>query len=304
MGNSRWDDDNWKSYRSTKTASSTSAQSTYTATAAQAAPYKPTAFKVRESKISTLNPNPTPIIVGLDQTGSMEAVIYAAFDGLGTLFKEIIERKPVSDPHIMANFIGDAITDNHPLQATQFEAGLVIADQLKELYHEGNGGGNGSESYHLPLYLAAYKTDCDAFTQGRKGFIFTIGDEGVPPPLTPAQIHRIFGSDEPASKNLSYKELFDIVSQNWHVFHLRVQQGYSYRKEQDKAWTDILGERALPLSDVTKIPEVIVATLQVVGGMDVQTVADTFSDSTAVVVRNAIQGLKTVNDVAGGIVGL
>lgn len=301
MGGSRWDDDDWKAYASTNVGAS--AQQTYTSTTAKAA-YAPKSITVRESKISDANPNPTPIIVGLDQTGSMERVMQAGMTGLGTLFTEIYAREPVSDPHVLAMFIGDVISDRYPLQATQFEADIKIAEQLKELYHEGNGGGNGSESYHLPLYFAAFKTDCDAFDQGRKGFIFTIGDEGVPPDLTPAQIKSVFGPDENATESLSYKTLVQMLSDNWNVFHLRVQQGYSYSSHQDAAWKDVLGERALPLSNIEDLASVIVATLQVVGGADAHAVAQTFSGSTAVTVLNATKGLTVPNNNTGGVVNL
>lgn len=54
---------------------------------------------VRESCDSDSNPNSTPIIIGLDFTGSMSGILtYIIQTGLGELFKEIYTRKPVSDP--------------------------------------------------------------------------------------------------------------------------------------------------------------------------------------------------------------
>lgn len=304
MGNSTWDPNAWSAYSSTRNlnSSSTTASQIYTNTSGAKSDYDPKNINVRESRDSAANPNSTPIIIALDGTGSMDRVLASAIKNLGSLFKEIIDRKPVSDPHIMAMMVGDvAAHDRYPLQATQFEADIKIATQLEELFVERGGGGNGSESYHLPLYFAATRTDCDAFAKGRKGFIFTIGDEGVPSALTADQVQRVFGNDEPFGENMTYAGLLQMVSDNYNVFHLRVQQGYSYKESQDKDWFNVLGERALPLDDIDKIAEVIVATLQVVGGVDVDTVADSFSGSTALTIRKAVAGLAKTGTNPGAV---
>lgn len=43
-----------------------------------------------------------------------------ARDGLGILFNEILDRKPVTDPHLMFMAVSDAYCDNYPLQVSQF----------------------------------------------------------------------------------------------------------------------------------------------------------------------------------------
>ena len=64
------------------------------------ADFDPKKIKMRESCDSTDNPSSTPVIVGLDVTGSMSSVLDAmARKGLGTLAEEIYNRKPISDPH-------------------------------------------------------------------------------------------------------------------------------------------------------------------------------------------------------------
>ena len=304
MGGSTWDPDEWDNYSTTRgfASSSTTASHIYTNTSGAKTDYDPKHIKLRESRDSAANPNSTPIIIALDGTGSMDKVLESGIKNLGNLFKEVIDRKPVSDPHILAMMVGDvAAHDRYPLQATQFEADIRIAEQLTELYVERGGGGNSSESYHLPLYFAATRTDCDAFAKGRKGFIFTIGDEGVPPPLTADHVRRVFGNDEPFTEDMSYASLLQMVSDNYNVFHLRVQQGYSYRSSQDQDWINVLGERALPLDDINRVAEVIVATLQVVGGVDLDTVANSFSGSTALTVRKAVAGLTKTGTVSGSV---
>src|SRR5437764_374731 len=100
----------------------------------------PTQFRIRESRSSTINPKPTPVIVALDVTGSMGRVVEAMRKGLGLLFEQIIERRPVTDPHVLAMAVGDFECDGAPVQATQFEADPVtIGKQIEDLYLERGG---------------------------------------------------------------------------------------------------------------------------------------------------------------------
>src|SRR2546425_9211359 len=80
----------------------------------------PKGVKLRESRDSADNPNSTPIIVALDVTGSMGILAdVIAREGLGTLFKEILDRKPITDPHLMFMAVGHANFDSAPLPASQ-----------------------------------------------------------------------------------------------------------------------------------------------------------------------------------------
>ena len=180
----------------------------------------PKTFMVRESRNSPANPKSTPIIIGVDVTGSMGSIAHEIVkNGLGVLIKEIIARVPVSDPHIMFQAIGDADYDSAPLQASQFETDNKIVDQLEQIYVEGGGGGNAYESYNLPWHFAAYHTSCDAFEKdGRKGFLFTMGDENVPPDLTPSQLKKVYGRDQEVVA--TNKDLLEALASKYHVFHL------------------------------------------------------------------------------------
>lgn len=290
MGSGRFDDDVWASHATTtatKTADKIFARS-------MKAEMDPSKITVRESCDSVDNPNSNAIIVALDVTGSMGSIPeYMVKEGLGVLFKEIFARKPVSNPHIMFMGIGDAHCDRAPLQVSQFEADNRITDQLADLWLEGNGGGNNSESYHLPWYFAAYKTVIDCFVKrSKKGFLFTVGDEFTPPALTEDQIKRVFGDTQ--ARSMTTKELFDAASRAYHVFHVVVLEGSCARSHRDevlKSWRDLMGQNVIPLEDYTKLSEVIVSAIQVVEGEDKTKVASSWSGSTAVTVASAIGGI-------------
>lgn len=61
-------------------------------------------------------------------------------------------------------------------------------------------------------------------------------------------------------------------------------------------WTGLLGERAIPVSDYTKIPQIIVSILETMAGKSVEEVVNSWDGSTAVVVREAISGLTEKKD--------
>jgi len=260
----------------------------------------PHGVKIRESRDSIDNPNSTAIIVGVDVTGSMGMLAEKiAKHGLGTLFNEILSRKPVTDPHLMFMAIGDARSDQVPLQVSQFEADNRIVDQLTDIYIEGDGGGNQTESYDLPWYFAGLHTSIDCLEKrNKKGYLFTLGDESVPAGLTKDHLKRFIGDD--VERDYSAAELLQLAQRMYHVFHLVVQEG-SYSDRFLPAWRKVLGERALLLSDHTKLGEVIVSTIQINEGADVDAVVNSWDGSTALVVRTATSALAKGTDTGGAV---
>ena len=179
MGYGSWNSADWKKYSSARI-SGKKVNDIYKATGIDAK-YDPRKISFRESLDSADHPVTTPIIIGLDVTGSMSDLLDVTTKRLGEMVKDIIERQPVEGPQIMFCAVGDSRCDRSPLQATQFESDIRIASQLTELWFERGGGGNSFESYPLVWYLAANKTKTDAWDKRRKkGVIFTLGDDGFP----------------------------------------------------------------------------------------------------------------------------
>lgn len=231
----------------------------------------PLGVKIRESRDSADNPNSTPLIVALDVTGSMGSLAdVIARKGLGTLFEGILDRKPISDPHIMFMGIGDANHDRAPLQVSQFEADKRIIEQLAMLYLEGGGGSNNFESYNLPWYFAAFHTVHDSMLKrGKRGYLFTVGDEQVPGDLTKAQIKAICGDDSQGVP--STKELLELAQRNYDVYHIVIAEGNYARFHLDQVmdgWKALLGQHVILLKDHTKLAETIVSAIEVAEGRD------------------------------------
>lgn len=225
----------------------------------------PKGVKLRESCDSADNPQSNAIIIALDVTGSMGYLAEEiAKKGLGVLFQRILDDKPVSDPHLMFMGIGDAHCDQAPLQVSQFEADNRIVEQLTMLYLEGGGGGNNTESYTLPWYFAAEHTIIDCFEKrGKKGYLFTVGDEEAPGPLLHKQISQFIG-DTPQSDILP-AQLLKQVQEKYNVYHIIIEEGSYARRSIDTvrgSWNALMGQNALSLKDYKKLGEGIVSIIQ------------------------------------------
>jgi hypothetical protein len=306
MGGGRLSDSDWAGYSSAHIAGKT-ADKIYTSKKLENL-LDPKGVTFRESCDSPDNPQSNAIIVALDVTGSMAPVLEQVASNLGVLVSEIYARKPVTDPHLMFMGVGDVECDRAPIQVTQFEADIRIAEQLQKIFFEQGGGGNDHESYILPWYFAALHTKIDCFEKrGKKGFLFTIGDECPTPSISKEAIREFIG-DTPQT-DYSAKELLDLVSKQYNVYHLIIEEGnYCARSgalnEVVSKWTALLGQRAIRISDHSKVAEVIVSILEREAGKDKEEILKSWSKETALVVSKAIGGLTTVEASEGGLVKL
>ncbi|MBQ6212520.1 MAG: hypothetical protein IJJ57_06475, partial [Ruminococcus sp.] len=248
--------------------------------------------KVRESFDSADHPVTTPIIIGLDVTGSMSDLLDVTAKRLGEMVKDIIERQPVEGPQIMFCAVGDSRCDRSPLQVTQFESDIRIASQLTELWFERGGGGNNFESYPLVWYLAANKTKTDAWEKRQqKGIIFTLGDDGFPEKLLAKEIEKVFG--DYVREDINTEALLAQVSRRYDVFHLMVMDRRSESTVKLPKWRELMGERAIAVTDVNAIPEIIVSLLESVAGRETEDIINSWDGDTQLAVRNALGGLPT-----------
>jgi len=292
MGGGSWTASDWSSYSTTHIRGK-SATSIYKSRSIKPE-YDPKNVDIRESCDSDEHPNSNAIIIGLDVTGSMSRILEAVAEKLGTLVGNIYDRQPVADPQIMFNAVGDAMCDDAPLQSTQFESDIRIAEQLTDLWFEQGGGGNNFESYPLVWYFAANHTKIDCYEKrNKKGFIFTMGDDCYPKVITKKEIEEFFG--DVVEADIPVKEVLAQVNRQYEVFHLLLEQGGSAHSMNKPAWVELLGERAIKVSDYTKIPEIIVSILETMGGKPVDEIVGSWDGNTALVVKEAIKDLSTLS---------
>jgi hypothetical protein len=197
--------------------------------------------KIRESRNSAEHPNSYPIILGLDVTGSMGSLATTiAKESLNDILTRLYENKEVpaiTDPQVAICAIGDTECDNVPIQMTQFESDIRVAEQMNDIYFEGGGGGNDGESYIAALYCAMKHVNKDA----SKGLIVTIGDEPTLTNLSPGACKGFFGDDE--KQTISWDNLLKEVQKDWDVYHICCGN-YKNRK------SDVEWRKRLPASHV------------------------------------------------------
>jgi hypothetical protein len=180
-----------------------------------------------------------------------------------------------------------------PLQVSQFESDMTMVDQIRKIYVEGGGGGNRFESYTLPLYFMAQHSSIDCFEKrGKKGYIFTIGDENPEKVVRADDVKRIIGDTIP--QDLSLDDVLTLVLRKYHVFHLVIEQGnfcQGHPTEVRESWIDALGQRVIFVNDYSKLGEIIVSAIQVNEGTDISAVTAGWSGDTSLAVAYSVTGL-------------
>jgi len=270
----------------------------------------PYGVKIRESRDSDDNPESNAIILALDVTGSMGILAdNIAREGIKTICDEFLKRKPVANPHFMFQAIGDARHDKAPLQVSQFEADDRMIQQLVKIYIEHGGGGNDSESYDFAWYFAGTHTSIDCWEKRKKkGYLFTFGDESTPHGLTREHIKEVLGED--VESDLTAKQCLALAEKMYYVYHVIIAEGdYPRHRGVDKvkdAWTNLMGQRAVVLSDYTKLAELVISLIQMNEGTDKNAVIDSWDGSTSLVIKDAVKdvALESGNVLKDGMVTL
>lgn len=212
----------------------------------------------REARDSEAHPNTIPIQLNLDVTGSMMGIpVYMIKEGLPNIIGKLMEAG-LPDVALMFAAVGDHESDRAPYQVAQFESGDAELDMwLERVWPEGNGGGNGGESYGIPLFQAAYMTRTDAKDKrGQKGFVFTIGDEPALKNYPGSMFKALYGNNVTETKaNYTFEELLTEARKDNHVFHIHVTHN---GRLPDATLKSHYGEDFIEVTDQTAIASEIV----------------------------------------------
>lgn len=303
MGNSRWSNDAYKHLRASYSNKSTAQVFTSRSIDKD---MSPRGVQFRESRDSDAHPESLAIGVFLDETGSMGSIPdILVRHKLGELMNTLIAHG-VPDAQVLFGGIGDHYADHSPLQVGQFESGTDELNQwLTKIFLEG-GGGQSMESYALAWLFFARHTSIDCFEKrNQKGFLFTIGDEGVHKALERDFLTDLLGyafyEDIPA------EQLLAEAQRMYHVFHLHVTETStgSSRGIAD-GWRKLLQERLILVEDYNNIAEIIASTVAVVMGANLKEVVAAFDTTTAKQVSNALVQISNgvITGKQSGIVSL
>lgn len=214
----------------------------------------PKVITVRESRDSEAHPNVLPVILALDETGSMGHIPHNLIkDGLPKLMGGLIQKG--ADVSLLFLGIGDHECDGSPLQVGQFESGDAELDLwLTRTFLEGGGGGNAGESYLLAWHFANNFVSTDAWEKrGQKPFLFTVGDEPNLKSLPASALSGIYGK---SFESTTADALLTAARKKFRVYHLHVTHS-SGAKHCLQGWKDTLGENCIEVSDYREIPAII-----------------------------------------------
>lgn len=213
---------------------------------------------IRECCDSEEHPNTVPVILALDVTGSMGCTAVEIAKKLNTVMTELYNN--TADVEFMIMGIGDLAYDRAPVQASQFESDIRIAEQLDKIYFEAGGGGNGYESYTSAWYFALNHTKLDCHKRGKKGLIITMGDEPLNPYLPKKPLSNVTGDN--LETDIETKTLYAETIEKFEVYHLAVidrrSSGERYKNDIFKSFGEYLDENHLIAVDLENIIQTII----------------------------------------------
>ena len=198
---------------------------------------------MRECVDSEEHPNTIPVIIGLDVTGSMGTAGVEVAKSISKIIEDLYTK--YTDIEFMIMGIGDLACDSGPIQISQFESDIRIADQLDKVWFEHGGGGNGFESYTAAWYMGLYHTKLDCWKRGKRGIIITTGDEPMNPYLPVRALSHITGDS--LEKDIETKDLYDAVTEKFDVYHIAVEDNSTcykrYAEKIDNSFGQLLCDR-------------------------------------------------------------
>lgn len=210
---------------------------------------------LRECLDSEEHPKTIPVILALDVTGSMgDAAVEVAKD-INVVMTRLF--KDVKDIEFMIMGIGDLACDDAPIQISQFESDIRIAEQMDQVYFEYGGGGNAYESYTAAWYMGSRHTKLDCLSKrGCRGIIITLGDEQLNPYLPKSALARATGDDLQA--DIETKDLFEEASEKFDIYHIDVDHR-RYRDESiDPSWRKYLDDKHYKSVKLNAVTDTIV----------------------------------------------
>lgn len=210
---------------------------------------------IRECVDSPEHPETIPVILALDVSGSMGDTANEVAAELGNIMTELY--KEVKDVEFMIAAIDDFVFDKVPLQVSQFESDIRIAEQLDLVYFEGGGGPNRWESYSSIWAFAGTQTKLDCWNRGKRGIIITMGDEELNPSIPRKKYEEVTGQKgcyTSNDKDIDSKVVYDQVKDKYDIYHINIEHGH--RPSMDR-WNQVLGEDHIFGCPVSSLAQVI-----------------------------------------------
>lgn len=189
--------------------------------------------------------SPAPLVVLVDVTGSMgdwPAVMFSKLPYMDNECKEYLGE----DFELSFGAVGDAYSDQYPIQIRPFAKGRDMEKQLKELVIEGGGGGQCQESYEL---TALYYAKNAEMPNAKRPIMIIIGDEGYYEEIITKQASMAHVKTQ---ESLSTKDVFEELQKKFSVYLIRKPYHGSDDDRIQKKWEKLIGKEhiaVLPAAD-------------------------------------------------------
>ena len=220
---------------------------------------------MRECCDSEEHPQTLPVILALDVTGSMGDASVKVAKKLNEIMTELYADSNIKDIEFCIMGIGDLSYDDAPIQISQFESDIRIAEQLDKIYFEAGGGGNKYESYSAAWYMGVNHAKLDCWKRGQKGIIITMGDEGPNPYLPHFGLSRATG--DKLQGDVETKDLYSEALDKYDIYHIAVDDkssSYDYLQKYydiDKQWMNLLGDHYM-VSTLDNLAQTIIEIIK------------------------------------------
>ena len=221
---------------------------------------------MRECCDTEEHPHTLPVILALDVTGSMGMAATEVAKKLGVIMGDLYDDKDIPDVEFCVMAVGDLYCDRAPIQISQFESDIRIAEQLDKVWFEGGGGGNKWESYTAAWYMGVNHCKLDCWKRGKRGIIITLGDEQLNPYLQAPMLAKYVGDEN--QEDIETGSLYEEASEKYEIHHISVNDRHSsyFRNNRenrvDNSWKGLLGQNY----HVCTIDELAATIAEIVSG--------------------------------------
>lgn len=212
------------------------------------------------------------LLLGLDVTGSNMQFIMNVWDKMPMFQDQVSQQGSLPNAFFGFSAVGDAYTDEAPLQVAEFDQGIVLDEWLTRIYPEGHGGGQQMETYELWAYYLARKITM----RPKLAFGFLLVDEAPYPTLQKRIVSNVIGDDLEADidSRVIFTELNRKLNGNLYILqnpYYGVNRGYVQETNDiNREWKRILGESGgtiIQLSEEKSMVDVILGVLALKTGV-------------------------------------
>jgi len=240
--------------------------------------------------------SPTPLIIWVDVTGSMGQWPATIFSKLPYLDHEIKTEYLGADAEVCFGAVGDAHSDQYPVQVQPFTIGTDMTKKLEKLVIEGNGGGQCKESYELAALYTLHNIETPNAVE--KPIVIFIGDEMAYDSVSVAEAknHAKVKLARATTTTAIFKALKEGFSPYLIIKQYRAGQS-SINQEVERYWLKLLGkERLAYLDDANRVVDVIFGILAREAGKEEYFRSEIEDRQTKAQVKTVYKALDTIHD--------